>query len=184
MHPRLAEAAALLAEQRATLLAAYDAVPAARRAAPPEPGGWSAAGVLEHLRLVESGSARLLARRLARAREAGLSAESATGSAMGRADRETLLGAARREAPALVTPVPAVDPEAVRAGLAASRDELLALLADADGLALEQVRATHQVLGDIDFYQWLEFIALHECRHAGQLRRIAAAFAAAAPQPA
>ena len=53
-----------------------------------------------------------------------------------------------------------------------------AVLRDGDGLALEQVTAVHPVIGDIDVYRWVLFIAKHEQRHEQQLRSISAALAA------
>ena len=51
------------------------------------------------------------------------------------------------------------------------------------GLALEQVTAVHPVMGDIDLYRWVLFIAKHEDRHERQVRAIGTALAGeAAPQ--
>jgi hypothetical protein len=36
----------------------------------------------------------------------------------------------------------------------------------------------HPVLGPIDLYQWILFVAVHEARHTAQIREIAAALAA------
>ena len=104
MHPRTAELADLLARERAALLAAVDAVPADRRDVAPEPGTWSVAEVLGHLQAVEGGSARLLARRLERAREAGLGPERDATSVLGRIPRALLLDGPAREAPEITRP--------------------------------------------------------------------------------
>lgn len=178
MHPRVAELVDLLTRNRAGLLASVAAVPAEsleRRAAP---GVWTVAEVLDHLQLVEAGSARLLARRLQRAREAGLGAETDESSLLANAasryaGREGIV----REAPELVRPREGVDAESALTGLQQSREALLEVVRDGDGLALGEVRANHAAFGELDLYQWLHFIADHEAHHEAQIRRIGAALA-------
>lgn len=178
MHAALRELADLLAQDRRALLDAWASIPPADRTRRPAPDAWSPAEVMEHLRLVEGGSARLLARRLARAREAGLGAESSDASRLGGFARLALPDdTARLQAPEAVAPAgPAEDAEAA---LAETRRALDAVLRDGDGLALGEVRATHLRFGELDLYQWLEFIALHERRHARQLERLREALAGA-----
>ena len=179
MHPRVSELIATLDRERAGVLAAIAAIPADALQRRPAPDVWSAAHVVEHLRIVEAGTARLLARRLARAREAGLPAETETDSVLGRLDHHRVVDGARRVAPEIVAPPADVSAEQALAGLAESREMLLAVLRDGDGLALGQVRATHQLFGDIDLYQWTLFVALHEARHIRQLQQLAAQLAEA-----
>lgn len=178
MHPSLQELADLLDEERETLLAAWALIPAADRERRPAPDGWTPAELLEHLRLVEGGSVRLLARRLARAREAGLGAETNAASRLDRLDQFDIPDhPARHVAPEPVSPAAGASAAAAEAGLAESHAALRALLADADGLALGEVTATHLRFGELDMYQWLLFLALHERRHTRQLERMRDALA-------
>ncbi len=180
MHPPLQELADLLDRERAALLAARARVPPADRERRPAPDVWSPAELLEHLRLVEAGSARLLARRLERAREAGLGPETDPRSRLGAAALADLADdAERKTAPEPVAPPAGVRAADAEAGLAATREQLRALLAAADGLALGRVRATHLRFGELDFYAWLEFLALHERRHVRQMERLGRASGAA-----
>lgn len=173
MHPPLQELADLLDRERAALLAVWHRIPAADRERRAAPDQWTPAEVLAHLGLVESGSARLLARRLARAREAGLGAETDHGSRVGALDAFDIAGSpARLVAPDAVVPPAGVQADDAEAGLAESRAALRALTADADGLALGEVKATHMRFGELDMYGWLVFLARHEARHASQLRRM------------
>jgi hypothetical protein len=173
MHQSLEELAALLEEEREALLAVWADIPVAARERRPAPDGWTPAELLEHLRLVESGSTRLLARRLARAREAGLGPETNAASRLDRLDHHDIAdNVARYAAPEAVAPPAGARAAEVEAGLAESRRALRALLADADGLALGEVLATHLRFGEIDMYQWLLFLAQHERRHVRQLERI------------
>jgi hypothetical protein len=173
MHPRIAELVDHLTRGRAALLAAVAAVPADALERRPADGRWSPAEILEHLHQVEAGSARLLARRLQRAREAGLGEETDESSVL---DGPPLYDATtRRVAPEFVQPGGAVDAETALGQLQKSRDALLAVLDDGDGLALGQVTATHHVLGEIDLYRWARFLLEHEAHHEEQIRAIAAA---------
>jgi hypothetical protein len=173
MHPRLADLTDLLAAQRAELLAAVDTVPAAAREQRAAPDGWSVAQVLDHLARVEAGTARLLARRIARARESGVGADGGEGPVRDRMDRfDVVAGGSRRVAPEVVAPGPDVAAADALASLAASREALHATIRDADGVDLAQVHATHAAFGELDGYQWLLFIGQHELRHARQILAI------------
>ena len=179
MHRSLQELADLLDEERAALLAAWARIPPEDRGRRPAPGEWTPAELLDHLRVVEGGTARLLAKRLARAREAGLGAETNGASRLDRLDQFDVADhTARLQAPEAVTPAADVSPVDAEAGLAESRRALRAVMADGDGLALGEVRATHLRLGELDMYQWLLFLAQHERRHARQLDRMREALAA------
>ena len=181
MHPRLAELTDDLARQRAALLAAIAAIPAEdleRRAAP---DGWSVAEVVDHLSLVESGTARLLAKRAARAREAGCGPETRTDSVRGCMDRWSVVDTpARFQAPEAVRPRAGVTMEAALGALQAAREALLATIREVDGLDLTAVTAMHPAFGELDAYQWIVSTAQHEARHLRQIDAIAASLRATA----
>jgi uncharacterized damage-inducible protein DinB len=181
MHPRLAELVAYLDEQRAALLAAVDAVPPERRDVRPTADEWSVAEVLDHLQIVEHGTTRLLTRRFARAREAGIPPESRHDSVLGALDHTGLLDAPPRVAPEMVRPRADARAADALAALADARAELRRLLESAAGLDLTRVTASHAFLGEIDAYQWVLFLAHHERRHVGQIARQAAAPSPPAP---
>jgi hypothetical protein len=192
MHPRVAELLAYIDEQRAGLEAAVAGVPPELRAVRPEADGWSVAEVLDHLATVESGVARLVERRLGRAREAGLGPETEDSSVLRSLDDVLDGGIADsplpREAPEIVRPRPDADAAAALASLAGSRAALRATLAAGDGLALGRVTAPHVTLGELSLYQWVLFVGQHERRHARQVRaigeRLAAGVVPLAPPPA
>jgi hypothetical protein len=178
MHPRVAELVELLTRERAALLGAVAAVPADQLDRRPAPDVWSVGELLDHLAQVEAGSAQLLARRLARAKEGGLPAESESSTTLPRLDRETFRTMAPREAPEFVRPTPGARTEEALDRLHRSREALLQVLHDGDGLALGQVKAMHATLGELDLYEWAAFIAHHEARHVDQLHRIGATLGA------
>jgi len=173
MHPPLRELADLLARTRDDVLAVWDALPPDTRERRPSPESWTPAEVIEHLRLTEAGSAALLAKRLQRAREAGLGAETDHRSRLGAVEvSEFVINGPPRVAPDVVRPAPDVRAADAEAGLRASRAALDQVMREASGLALGDVKARHVALGEIDFYQWLLFIAEHERRHLRQLARL------------
>jgi hypothetical protein len=180
MHSRLAELMEYVDAQRAGLLAAVAAVPASQRERRPEPEIWSVAEILEHLQVVELGIARLISRKLEKARAAGLGAETETSSLVGSLDHLPLL---QREAfmpaPDFVKPSGAVTSSVALGALEQSRQALRDAVATGDGLALGNVSAPHALLGPLTLYQWVLFVGQHERRHALQVQDIARRFAAA-----
>ena len=170
MHPRLADLTDLLAERRAALLAAVAAVPAADLERRPTPDGWSVAEIVDHLARVEGGTARLLTKRVERARESGVGPDEGADPVRDRLAHVDVAGSpTTREAPEIVRPRPGVSAESALAALRDSREALLGTLREADGVDLSRVVATHAALGELDGYQWILFVAEHEARHARQI---------------
>lgn len=177
-HPRLVEIEEFLLASRAGLLAAAQDVPVDRWGDPPNPATWSAAQVLDHLRIVEHGIVRLVQKLAREARAAGHPAEKETTSVVDPAFVARTNDRARRlEAPPRVMPVNAPDRQEALAAIARERAELLAAMAEADGLALGKLSWSHPVIGPLNLYEWLVFVGAHEMRHTAQLQEIAAAVA-------
>jgi uncharacterized damage-inducible protein DinB len=82
VHPRLAEIVRYADDRRAELEDTALRLPYERWSERPEADAWSVAQVFDHLHRSESGIARLLAKRIARAKEAGLGPEESTDSVM------------------------------------------------------------------------------------------------------
>src|SRR5437868_14280886 len=87
MHQRLAETMTFVEEKRRELLQSFEGVPGDRLCRRALPEGWSIAEILEHLRMVETGVARLITKRVGQAREAGLSEEKDASSVLQPFDR-------------------------------------------------------------------------------------------------
>lgn len=175
MHRRISELVEFADTARAALLEAAATVPAEQFARRPAPERWSAAELLEHLARVESGCARVIAKRAASARASGVTAEQEDSSMLGALDGRRVTDRSRKlVAPELVAPAGGFTRESALDALAKSRVEFKHAIADADGLALGEVRHTHVVLGELDLYQWILFVGQHEQRHLAQLEEIAA----------
>jgi uncharacterized damage-inducible protein DinB len=154
---------------REELLGLVSSIEAAVSESVAQDGAWSPVEVLEHLRLVEDGSVKLLERRLQRAREQGLGPADAAASPDGDA---VILPDIKIGAPDLVRPVGALTLRGVVAGLQESREALKRLVELAAPFDVSKVTARHLVLGELDFYRWVHFIGAHERRHRAQIVRI------------
>jgi uncharacterized damage-inducible protein DinB len=172
MHPRLAEIVRYADERRADLETAAGRLPYERWSEHPAADSWSVAQVFDHLRLSESGIARLLAKRIARAKEAGLGPERSDESMMQSLDWFPVIDGPDRTAPEIVMPRPEACAPEVHEALRRSRAELHAALRSGEGLALGEVTATHPGLGVINVYQWVLFVGQHEARHTRQVTEI------------
>ena len=176
MHARLTELLDYLDIKRASVLEAASALPADRWTLRPAPDRWSVADVCWHLQRVETGVAKLIRKRTTEAREQGHPAEDADSSQLGALDGRGITDRSIRiEAPPQVAPMETPSAETARRLLNESRVMLRAAIADADGLALGRITHPHPVLGEIDLYQWILFVGLHEERHISQIAEAAAA---------
>jgi hypothetical protein len=172
MHARLAETMSYVEEKRRELLQSFKGVPGDRLCRRSASDGWSVAEILDHLRMVESGVARLITKRVGQAREAGLGEETSTASVMPSFDPYSArLENAVLQAPPTVVPRTNVDISEALDGLESSREALRAAVVSADGLSLGEIKHTHAILGELDLYQWLIFVGQHEGRHKKQIER-------------
>src|SRR4051812_10193470 len=172
MQPRLAEVMSFVEQKRREFLTSFEGVDGELLSRRDGQQGWSVAEILEHLRMVESGVARLIAKRVSQARAGGLRDEKATSSVMPSFDRHAAyLEGAVLKSPAIVQPRADVDISQALDGLAESRQALHAAVLTAGDLALGEIKHDHVVLGELDLYQWLIFLGQHEARHTRQIER-------------
>ena len=172
MHARLAEAMDYVEEKRRELLESFNGTAEDRLHYRGTENSWTVAQILEHLRLVEAGVARLIAKRVRQARDAGVKEEQSTESVMPSFDSYRMrLEKAVLQSPEPVRPGPDANHRKALAELESSRQALRAAAQSADGLALGEIKHTHPILGELDLYQWLIFLGGHEERHKKQIER-------------
>lgn len=172
MHARLAEAMDYVEERRKELLQSFEGVAGDRLCQRATPEGWSVAEILDHLRMVEAGVARLITKRVAQAREAGLGEERSTESVLPSFDQHSArLESAVMQSPPTVVPRANIDINEAVEGLEGSREALRAAAVSANGLSIGEIKHTHAILGELDLYQWLIFVGQHEGRHKKQIER-------------
>jgi hypothetical protein len=170
MHPRTLELLNYLEDQRAVLKAAFDSVPLDLRAEPPIPGRWSAAGVVEHVAIVEGRVAGLLSSRIAEARAEGLERERHATPILPTIGLNRVLDrTGRLTAPDVVRPS-GVAPDAAWDAVETAGAAIRRALHEGDGLALGSLTAPHPLFGSLSFYEWFAFVGAHEARHAAQIR--------------
>ena len=172
MHARLVETMDYVEQKRKELLQSFAGASNDRLSRRAAKGAWSVAEILDHLRMVESGVARLITKREGQAKEAGLGEEKSTASVMPSFDRySAVLEGAVLKSPEMVLLRADVKFKEAFEGLESSRAALRAAVVSANGLALGEIKHTHAVLGEIDLYQWLIFVGQHEGRHRKQIER-------------
>lgn len=174
MHPRIQELLDYIELHSHELREAVASVPAKLRETKPGDGGWSVAEVIEHLALIEKRVAVLLTKRVAGARESGVGPDAETSSVVatfanpsGVVDRNTKI-----VAPEMVRPTGFLDTESAKKALEESRAAVVTALHDANGVSLENLVQTHAMFGPLNMYHWIVAMALHEDRHAAQIREI------------
>ena len=172
MHARLADTMTFVEDKRRELLQSFEGIDGEKLCRRAAPDGWSVAEILEHLRMVESGVARLITKRVGQAREAGLGEEKSTASVMPTFERySAVLDNAVLQAPSAVQPRTNIDISEALDGLESSREALRAAVVSGSGLSLGEIKHTHPVLGELNLYQWLIFVGQHEGRHKKQIER-------------
>lgn len=80
----------------------------------------------------------------------------------------------RRKAPAVVEPQVAGEKKETLAELRGVRERTLAFIEETRSRDLSQYNFRHPFLGNLNAYEWLQFIASHEIRHMKQMREIVA----------
>ena len=172
MHARLAETMSFVEEKRRELLESVEGVPGERLCRRASPDAWSAAEILDHLRVVESGIARLIMKRVGQAKNAGIGKETSTDSVMASFDRHgATLESSILQAPAAIHPKANIDISEALDGLASSREALRVAAVAANEVPLGEIKHTHPILGELDLYQWIIFLGQHEGRHKKQIDR-------------
>jgi hypothetical protein len=155
---------------RIRLLAAIEGVTQEQLDRRPSEEKWSAGEILHHLARSEQGIAIMLARGITRARTAGIAASGAVPPRPTRLDDVGIERGARPSvAPSTLEPKRGMARDEILAALERSRVSLKSALADSDDVELSALRFPHPVLGELDPYEWIDFIGRHEQRHLGQI---------------
>jgi hypothetical protein len=171
MQPQLEEITAYLTRVRADLATIVAETPAAKFEHKPADGGWTGAGVIQHLGRVEGSSTKLLEGLFAKAMADGMGLETKTESWMRSLDQHRALDRTRIiNAPERLVPELSADLATSWASLQAVRERLFRALATVEGRDLTAVNAPHPIFGALNGYQWVLMVGQHEERHLTQLR--------------
>jgi hypothetical protein len=174
MHPRIQELLDYFELHGREVREAVASVPAHLRDTKPGDGGWSVAEVLEHLSIVDRRVASLLTRQVAAARANGVGPDAETSSVVASfANPDGIVDRDRKiVSPEPVRPTGTLDSASAQRALEQSRAAIASALRDANGVSLENLVQSHVVFGPLNMYHWIVAMALHEDRHAAQIREI------------
>ncbi len=174
LHPRLRELIDYLEVHRRQLHEAVASVPPALREKRPASGGWSVAEVVEHVSMLEQRIAIMVARRAEAARASGVGPDPDTSSVIASyANPAAVVDRSNKiEAPLPVQPTGTLGAAAGERALDQSRAALAAALRGANGVSFQNEMQTHPILGPLNLYHWIVATALHDGRHAAQIREI------------
>jgi hypothetical protein len=168
--PRIDILTEMLARYRNELSRALEKVPVERREVR-FGASWSAANVLEHLASTERSVTSLMTRFLENAAPRPESEPFDSTQFAQALDVSHFLDRSVRIKGSQPSGLLGTD-EAWKS-LKSSRHDLLAVIDRARGLRLEDVGRAHPSGQDLNGYQWIAFVAVHEGRHAAQLEEIA-----------
>jgi hypothetical protein len=170
VDPRIDVLMEMLALYRSELRWALEKVPVGRREMR-SGAAWSAANVIEHLASTERAVAGLISRFLPDA--ASRSVSEAFDRAQFDRDIDVRQFLDRSVRIKGSQPSGLLSADEAWKTLEGSRVHLLGVLAQARGRRLEDFARSHPTGEELNGYQWLAFVAVHEGRHAAQLDEIA-----------
>jgi hypothetical protein len=169
MPPALDSIIACMAKAQTGLLSAADTVPAEEWKTRPAEGRWSAAELVAHLMIIERAVIRK-ADRLAQKSPKRTPLLRRIHLPMALVEARWT----RHKSPIPLEPGMVRDKEVMLAELRTVRERSLAFMEETKGRNLGEYCWRHPVLGTLNSYEWMKFIALHEVRHTKQMREIAA----------
>ena len=172
LSPKLQRIAATLDEKRAALLEGVAGLSEAQLVQRPAEGQWSVGEVLDHLYRIEQSVARLFEKLVARAREKGLAADEAPDAVVTFDQFEARVTGRKLVAPEGMQPAAGLDSTALHQNLRDSRVRLLEAVAEAAPFDLSGLVFPHPILGRLNLYEWLLFVAYHEAHHLRQIQHI------------
>ncbi len=172
LTPRLEGVVQELDSARARLLETVQGLDQAALDAAPKAGGWSVGEILHHLQMIDLSVARVVARQVEHAAKAGHGPDPRTDSILHSLDQFDIeRSSSKVSTPSGFIPRAGLPRGELLDGLAASRKGLLEEIRKAAAFDPSKLVFPHPVLGKIDVYQWLIYVAQHELRHLHQVER-------------
>jgi len=167
--PSLSDIAENLNRAQSQLLSAADAVPVDQWKTRPAIDRWSAGELVAHLSAIERA---ILGRadRLLQKPPKSVPFYKRFHVPMALVESRVI----RRKAPEALEPQIISEKEEMLAELRGVRERTLAFIEETRGRDLSRYNMAHPLLGNLNAYDWLQFIASHEIRHTKQMREIAA----------
>ena len=172
---RILEVTAELDASRTRLLDSAASLSDADFSFSPQADRWSIGEILHHLRLTEESVVRVLQKLADKAEKAGLGPDLGTSSILHSIDRLNIESAVDKiVAGASIVPAKGIPARELLDGLAGSRGALMKALELCQRFDMTQMQFPHPVVGRLDAYQWVLFVAQHEERHRRQIESVKA----------
>lgn len=133
---------------------------------------WSVAEIIEHLGIIEWRISRMIEKILPQAESQGVKSDGTFNPPISILEQTQAVGDRKLEAPAIVCPEGAQTVEESLVKLQASRQKLNDLRSRIEAADLSQIMIPHPAFGNLNPYQWLILIGLHERRHLAQIKSI------------
>ena len=159
-----------LKRAQAELLRAADAVPAEQWKTRPADGRWSAGELIGHLSEIEGAILSRADKQLQKPPKI-VPFYKRFHVPMMIVERRVI----KRKAPSNVEPQNVGEKEEMLAEFRGVRERTMAFIEETRGRDLSNYNMPHPFLGNLNAYDWLQFIASHEIRHTKQMKEIAEA---------
>jgi hypothetical protein len=173
LNPRLAEWISYAKAIRYQLLEFAQSLPESAYEQRSGPDGWTIAGILEHLALIEDSIGRLINRMSKQIRAEGHPVEIETTSILGLVDEMAADSRHRKMmAPEPYRPTGTVSVQQSLVRLEDIRQRLVSAVESANGVDLSKATFPHPFFGPLNGYEWLVWIPKHELRHLNQMKEI------------
>lgn len=140
----------------------------------PREDSWTIAEIVEHLGKTETGITMIFLKLLKKAEAENLSSDGNFNAPISFVEQARASSAVKIEAPEQVRPTGSASLEASLTVLQKSRETLAALHPRFENFDHSASRFPHPFFGEINLYQWLAVIGLHDARHLNQIRNILA----------
>ena len=134
--------------------------------------GWTAPEIIEHLGIVESGLVGMFEKLLSEAESAGLKSDGTLNPPISFLEIAKAAKDKKFDAPKHVVPQATQSVAESLIKLQENRNKLSELRPRIEVTDLSNSMFPHPAFGNLNLYQWLAFIGLHEYRHLMQIERI------------
>lgn len=138
----------------------------------PREDSWTIAEIVEHLGKTETGITMIFLKLLKKAEAENLASDGIFSAPISFVEQARASSAVKIEAPEQVRPNGDAPLAVSLAALAKSRETLAALQPRFENFDHSAAIFPHPFFGEINLYQWLAVIGLHEMRHLNQIRNI------------
>jgi hypothetical protein len=138
----------------------------------PDGEKWTIQQIVEHIAIVDGGTARICSKLLDEAENAGAMGDGQVSTSAEFGERSTWIAGVKVEAPDRVRPTGNVPIAESLAKLSSTRELFDSLRSRFESLDLSNPRFTHPFLGDLTAAEWLIVAGGHTARHTKQIERL------------